>query len=151
MLDRTNYYRGQHDAAPLEWNRTLAKAAGAWAERCEFDHQNQTGQGENLYAMWGGEDLASSYIARQAVESWYDEIQNYDYLQPETLGDAGHFTQLVWDSTRSIGCNITNCPGNMKLVVCRYFPAGNVEGEASSNVLYPLDSADVNEPWPDRK
>lgn len=151
MLDRTNYYREQHDADPLTWNRTLAKAAGKWAARCEFEHANRTDQGENLYAMFDGEDLAKSYILRQAVENWYDEVQNYDYLQPENVGEAGHFTQLVWAGTKSVGCNITECPGGMDLVVCRYFPPGNVEGLAGVNVLYPVDPGNVGEAWPARR
>jgi hypothetical protein len=39
---------------------------------------------------------------------------------------TGHFTQLVWKQTRSLGCGWTKCSkGNH--VVCKYSPAGNFD------------------------
>lgn len=151
MLVRTNYYREQHDAPDLVWNRTLAKAAGMWASNCVFEHDNTTDQGENLYELSGGasDTLAASYVLRQAVDSWYGEVQDYDYLQPENTSAAAHFTQLVWEATQSVGCNITDCPDS-RLVVCRYWPPGNVDGEAAVNVFYPVDPGNKDEAWPAR-
>jgi hypothetical protein len=50
-----------------------------------------------------------------AVNMWYAEHASYNYSMPALAPDTGHFTQLVWRSTREIG-------------------AGNVAGAFMSNV-----------------
>lgn len=51
---------------------------------------------------------------------------------------TGHFSQLVWKSTTSVGCGRSACDGRGGvpgwLVVCEYWPAGNVEGEFGEEV-----------------
>ncbi|RXY91726.1 CAP domain-containing protein, partial [Klebsiella pneumoniae] len=43
--------------------------------------------------------------------------------------DAGHYSQIVWRETREVGCAIETGNG-MDVLVCRYFPAGNVIGQS---------------------
>jgi len=47
---------------------------------------------------------------------------------------TGHFTQLAWVATTSIGCGVTQC-GGLELWVCNYDPPGNVETQYRENVL----------------
>jgi hypothetical protein len=49
---------------------------------------------------------------------------------------TGHFTQLVWKSTRQVGCSRHECDGDVKgwLLVCEYAPSGNVIGAFERNV-----------------
>jgi hypothetical protein len=42
--------------------------------------------------------------------------------------DVGHYTQLIWPTTREVGCAVAKGQGN-DVLVCRYAPAGNVYGE----------------------
>lgn len=62
----------------------------------------------------------------------------------------GHYTQIVWASTTSVGCAVQYCeagtldseyPGYFS--VCNYWPAGNVETEYAVNVLAPLGHANI--------
>jgi len=133
-------YRERHGVPPLVWNKTLANNAQEWADKCVFDHENQSDVGENLYAAWGVSDLSPSYIVKEAVDSWYEEaVKNYDFANPEITSDTGHFTQLVWKKTRSQGCAISSCEnGGMDLVVCRYWPPGNDVGALDKNVPKPI-------------
>lgn len=48
--------------------------------------------------------------------------------------DVGHFTQLVWKNTTTVGCGAANCDGIGWLLVCEYNPAGNVIGQFGGNV-----------------
>jgi hypothetical protein len=41
---------------------------------------------------------------------------------------VGHYTQLIWPTTREVGCAVAKGQGN-DVLVCRYAPAGNVLGE----------------------
>lgn len=58
----------------------------------------------------------------------------YNLKKPGFDEETGHFTQLVWANTTSVGCGRTACEGDDddddKLrgvyVVCEYWPKGNV-------------------------
>ena len=41
--------------------------------------------------------------------------------------EIGHYTQLIWPATREVGCAVAK-DSNYDVLVCRYWPAGNVIG-----------------------
>lgn len=76
------------------------------------------------------------------VQTWYDEIGGYNFSAPSITDATGHATQLLWASSRSVGCASAWCvplagfdlaPAG-GFLVCRYTPGGNEEGEEVSNV-----------------
>ncbi len=73
-----------------------------------------------------------------AVDAWGDEGRHYDYKKAGFRESTGHFTQLVWKGTVSVGCGREDCAGRGGvggwLVVCEYWPRGNVEGEFREEV-----------------
>lgn len=38
MLKATNFYRGEHNASALTWNKTSAEYALKWSKGCDFEH-----------------------------------------------------------------------------------------------------------------
>jgi len=47
----------------------------------------------------------------------------------ETRGKmVGHYTQMVWSSTREVGAGVAHCPSGAIIVVASYHPAGNMVG-----------------------
>ncbi len=38
VINSTNTFRAQHNASPLEWNRSLAEYARRWAQTCKWEH-----------------------------------------------------------------------------------------------------------------
>jgi hypothetical protein len=40
--------------------------------------------------------------------------------------DVGHYSQIVWRATKQVGCGMGN-----GIVVCRYTPHGNFEGQTA--------------------
>ena len=60
----------------------------------------------------------------------------YDFTSNTPSGETGHFTQVVWKSTKHVGCGIASCGGN-DLLVCQYSPAGNYDGQYLDNVPAP--------------
>jgi pathogenesis-related protein 1 len=131
VLDAHNAYRAKHCVPALTWSTGLAASAQQWANRCRFDHDDQSPHGENLF--WGP---AGAFSPRSAVTAWYEEIREYDFIKPELDDKAGHFTQVVWRSTKQLGCGIAACRGS-HFWVCRYSPPGNVGGEYARNVPKP--------------
>ena len=127
LLARHNGFRAQHCAPDLVWNDELAASAQQWADGCVFEHdQNQT-SGENL--------AGGSGVTLDPAAMWYGEIANYNFDTPGFSLTTGHFTQVVWRASTELGCGLAACPGMDEFYVCRYAPAGNVEGAFEQNVL----------------
>ncbi|KAF2645843.1 PR-1-like protein [Massarina eburnea CBS 473.64] len=131
VLNVTNTYRKQHNATSLKWNDTLAGVAEKWSERCVFEHSGGP----------TGENLSSGYAnASASIVVWGNERTIYDFKKGEFSKATGHFTQLVWKSTTSVGCGRTECNGKSGkkapgwFVVCEYYPHGNVIGSFIQNV-----------------
>lgn len=74
--------------------------------------------------------------------------------RPGFSSGTGHFTQVVWKSSRQVACAIADCRGGTifqqpsKYVVCRYSPPGNFAGRykyviSSSNNYFVFNHCDA--------
>lgn len=69
------------------------------------------------------------------MNGWYDsEEPLYDYNNPGFSGQSGHFSAIVWKSTKTVGCAVHDCP-NGKYYSCNYYQPGNYMGQFKENVL----------------
>jgi hypothetical protein len=71
------------------------------------------------------------------VDHWYNEIQNYNFNKPGFQAGTGHFTQLVWKSSKALGMGIAQAADGTWYVVGNYSPPGNISGQFSTQVLKP--------------
>ena len=80
---------------------TLGKILNS--RRCYFANlvQGTAGAGENI--ALGYPDV------RGLVNAWGTERKNYDYSKPGFTSGTGHFTQIVWKGSTTIGCGRTKC------------------------------------------
>jgi len=136
VLDAHNRERAALGLPLLRWNGDLARAAGqrasALARGARFSHMldhSRTGPGENLWAGTRG------YYAPQAmVQRWADEKRNFrpgvfpDNSRTGNVADVGHYTQMVWRTTRDIGC-ARAASASEDILVCFYTQPGNFLGE----------------------
>ena len=134
-LSEHNAARADVGLGPLRWNHALMRDARVWAEnlaeRRTFQHDPsllQRGQGENLWrgdrdrhAPWEMIDLfvAEKRIFRPGVFP--------DVSSTGRWSDVGHYTQIIWPETQEVGC-ATAINARHEVLVCRYWPAGNVMG-----------------------
>ena len=140
LLNAHNAKRALHCVPKLQWDNTLADAALAWAKKCTNTHESQDGSPVNANPAQWGENLMTFRPAGQTSDatalqnSWYCEIQWYDFNNPKWAGGKkngcdppvnGHFTQLVWKSTQRVGCAKTQCSFG-DYWVCKYAPPGNM-------------------------
>ncbi|XP_078598515.1 uncharacterized protein LOC144874353 isoform X2 [Branchiostoma floridae x Branchiostoma japonicum] len=127
-----NEKRSHHGAADLTWCPKCADFAQQMVQTLQDSNSPlihsssesrrwQVGgrmvpHGENLMYYFPKVDC------RISVESWYKEKDLYKPRQPLALNieSAGHFTQMVWKDTTSVGCAKTE-----KYLACIYEPAGN--------------------------
>ena len=123
-LSTHNALRARHGVPALSWSGKLAGVAQDYANKCVFEHNN-TGYGENLAQ-------ASSPNVSGMISDWYSEISAYDFASGTGNG-TGHFTQVVWKSTKQVGCGMAQCSDGA-ILVCNYSPAGNLDGAYVENV-----------------
>lgn len=123
-----NEWRAKVNVPPLVWDEGLAKTALKWAkqlknEGCAFKHSQAQGLGENLFMGTTG-----FYGPKEVVDAWGNEIEEYNYEDNSCSGVCGHYTQVVWKTTKKVGCAKIECDGN-DIWVCNYDPPGNWVGQ----------------------
>lgn len=130
-----NAERIEFGTPALEWSDKLARDAEDWADelvrRGYLQHaplSNRRDQGENLWIGTRG------YLdPEQMIEGFILEKQYFKagvFPQVSTTGrwsDVGHYTQIVWPTTRAVGCAVKSSH-DFDILVCRYWPAGNMIG-----------------------
>jgi pathogenesis-related protein 1 len=144
MVAAHNRWRKTVGAPPLTYSAELAKSAQAWANhlkqsnQCKMQHSKPDGNyGENLYwasaIEWSnGRREQQTITPQQVVDSWGNERADYNYKTNTcTKGKmCGHYTQVVWKSTTTVGCAMAVCKDSREQVwVCRYQPPGNWVGQ----------------------
>ena len=89
-----------------------------------FEHSGDPHLGENLYWSWSS-DPAWRCGGEEPVTSWYEECRGYSYeVEPRDPG-TGHFTQLVWSSSRHLGVGVSQSDNTGRFyVVMKYDPPG---------------------------
>lgn len=127
----------------LSYSPALAKSAQAWVNklkstnRCNMLHSKPNGKyGENLYwasakAWSDGSKGLQQVTPGMVVDSWGSEIADYDYADNSCVVGkmCGHYTQMVWRNTRTVGCAMAVCGDSKEQVwACQYQPAGNRVG-----------------------
>jgi Cysteine-rich secretory protein family len=130
-----NRERAAVGVPPLVWSDKLAADAKTWAEHLaatgKFEHSTCCG----AFRAYG-ENLAGFYSDRPMTEAqagWISEKKDYHGgpFQPMAAnGSPGHYTQMVWRTTKEVGCGTGSGGGHpFSILVCRYSPPGNIFGQ----------------------
>lgn len=147
VMGAHNEERQRWHVPPLVWDQRLADDALAHARQLarmgQLKHASMAGrvrpQGENL---WMGTRGAFSY--HQMLNGFLEERTDYvagavpHISRTGNWSDTGHYSQIIWRTTTSVGCAVASSP-DFDFLVCRYDPAGNVWGKRA-------DDADRNAP-----
>ncbi|HEY2033867.1 MAG TPA: CAP domain-containing protein [Rhizomicrobium sp.] len=135
ILAAHNSERAALNIPPLRWDEGLAANAAVWAKHLAdtgtFEHADATTRSEEGENLWEG--TAGGYSLEQMVAMWAAEKR---YFSAGTFKGSvvdghpiGHYTQMIWRNTTSIGCALATARGT-DVLVCRYSPMGNFLGEA---------------------
>ncbi|KAK0061216.1 pathogenesis-related protein 1 [Biomphalaria pfeifferi] len=132
-----NAFLNAHNAARkavgvpnLKWNSSLSVSAGNYGSQCEWGHSDGA-YGENLYS---GSPINKNHaaLATSAVTRWVSEKAVEDppaWKCFTTKPTCGHYSQVVWSRTTTVGCAIIHCPDLDNYVLCQYWPPGNYRGQ----------------------
>ena len=151
---RHNDHRRNHTGTPdVTWDADLASTAQDVANMCNWTHVTTVGGG-NYGQNYGASPTGSTI--EDAIEMWYSETSlflssYYGQLSPANRGctvsadgssscpEYGHFTQMIWKGSTTIGCAIADCSAGYVggddgeaptgsedpvFQVCNYSPAG---------------------------
>uniref|UniRef100_A0A8C5TGA3 GLI pathogenesis related 2 n=1 Tax=Malurus cyaneus samueli TaxID=2593467 RepID=A0A8C5TGA3_9PASS len=114
VLKAHNDYRKKHGVPPLKLCKKLNRGAQQYAE-----------------------ELATTRVLKHSSESANGKCG--ENLAWASYDQSGHFTAMVWKSTKKMGVGKASASDGSTFVVARYDPAGNVvnPGYYQENVLPP--------------
>ncbi|KAI8556494.1 hypothetical protein RHMOL_Rhmol05G0257300 [Rhododendron molle] len=147
-LDAHNNIRRKKGVPPLQWDEKLAQYAQHWADQsvneCNPHHHSGGPYGENN--LWEQYDERTP---TQVTQVWIDEEVNYDHVKMACKCQTemskcmcGHYTQLVWSTTKAVGCGNVTCNNELGvLIVCSYNPPGNYQDENPFQNAHSLPSS----------
>ena len=134
-----NAVRAGAGTPALNWDAGLAAGAQAYAQQLAaagaFQHSDRRarpGIGENL---WMG--TSGAFSPEQMVGNWASEKQWFrpgifpNVSRTGNWEQIGHYSQIIWRTTTRVGCGLAEGRGR-DVLVCRYSPAGNVDGRPVS-------------------
>ncbi|MBX7502712.1 SCP-like extracellular [Qipengyuania sp. YG27] len=136
ILRAHNDERQRLSLKPLKWNVHLEREAREWAQHLSskgmLQHADQRGRNQTGENLWMG--TAGHWPVENMVGMFIDEKKHYrharfpDISKTGNWADVGHYSQIVWRDTQEVGCAVATARGN-DVLVCRYWPAGNVWGQ----------------------
>lgn len=133
-----NNLRKIHQAPPLIYDTEISKFSTEWAKtllnNAKFEHSTNKNYGENIAIVYSKKDYPAFV---KATDLFYNEYKLYNYSDPKFSYETGHFTQLVWISSKRVGIGMVS-NNTFKVLVVNFYPFGNVAGEFSKNVLEPI-------------
>ncbi|MCJ1363956.1 hypothetical protein MMC16_003065 [Acarospora aff. strigata] len=159
-----NIHRANHSADALTWDENLASYAQQAAASCKYAHNTDIGgveYGQNIAAGPDQQHIGGVITGRL----YNSEMELFKDLYGQSTPDMsnwhawGHFSQIVWKTTKSVGCYTQFCPGGLTgggltgvgdgtpdyFTVCNYSPPGNYAGDYTK-VGRPLGHAYVDAP-----
>ena len=143
LVTQHNTLRSKHRAGALTKLAAIATMAKKTTDQCAKlgklqhtkDYYQSQPVGQNLYLS------SRAPSAADVLQGWYyEEEPHYNYATGKSKDGevTGHFTQVVWKSSKQIGCAYTvgkwSSYPNSYYVCCNYFPAGNYANKYVANV-----------------
>jgi len=138
----------------LAWDPLLASVAQSYANACNVGVHNAGRHSQ--YAALGGSGAVGENIAwgtagffslEHLAQLWADEkaLWSYGPVTNANISGVGHYTQMIWANTTSVGCGAATC-GGTEFLVCNYAPAGNYLNQAPYLVGSGTNAACGNQP-----
>nr|XP_046220156.1 peptidase inhibitor 16-like [Oncorhynchus gorbuscha] len=140
LMELHNSYRGQVVPSAtymrkVKWDEKLKILAEGYAVKCMWEPNPDLellNTGENLFVSNEPLDL------NMTMEKWFLEHLDYDYNNNSCQEDrmCGHYTQMVWADSHSVGCAAHRCDTieglsfeKVNFLVCNYYPTGKFKDE----------------------
>ncbi|KAJ3281950.1 hypothetical protein HK104_011175 [Borealophlyctis nickersoniae] len=120
----------------LTWSQTLSNGACYCSQlNANRDSLDHCGAGENLWKT-SDQSISDYEAVKQTLFSWVQEEIGYYHPKSAISGSDpnfhkyGHYTQVVWDDTRRVGCCVRSGKFG-SVVTCHYDPDGNFNHQSA--------------------
>jgi pathogenesis-related protein 1 len=128
VLLQHNTYRKELNIAPLQFSQECADFAQQWAEKLAkrnrgLVHSTKNKFGENIY--WNSAPSNET----EMVEAWATEKHFFSTRKRKSNSKNGHYTQMIWETTKFVGTGMAISKDGSEYWVCTYYPPGNWAGE----------------------
>ena len=145
LLNEHNKYRKMHGVPNLVLDNKLINFATAYAESLAKNandnylipsglyYEGDEKLGENLFQC--NKRTCKMENFTQPLDVWYKEKQYYNFNTNRGEKGTSNFTQMIWKSTKKLGCGVGQKTENSYKVVCYYLPKGNIADKYDINVL----------------
>ncbi|XP_058959077.2 uncharacterized protein [Pocillopora verrucosa] len=147
-----NVFRNLHQASDVSDSQELNQLASEWAENLAASGEEKIDP-DSEFGQLVCSHQAEADIAKACAVKWYSAIRFFDWADPKLTVKTSPFTQLVWQSTTSIGVGIAKAKGNSKRenVPGKYYIAvflspAQSDDKVKENVL---PAAGISTPSPD--
>ena len=132
LLDYHNALRFAEGSPPLEWSGTLADHAAQWAQVLASTGVAQhaprasrpANQRENISVSPHGVSSPMTLARRWGAEKKLFRPGVFPNVCASDWSACAHFTQMVWSTTKEVGCAFVEGQ-RFDALVCRYSPPGN--------------------------
>ena len=163
IIKKHNELRALEGSSNMEmmiWNESLAVAAKEWVKQCKWGHGFPPLQG-TTFAEYGQNihmTKPRDLTLEDKIQEWYDAKSHYHYDKTKCAEgkQCFHYTQLVWATSRQVGCASHTCPivenkcySNVayEYFVCNYLPPGNFEGQKPFKKKPPCSQCESGAGW----
>ena len=143
LLKEHNKYRLLHNSRALLLENKIIKDATVYAEslvkNSEFIgssgiyYKGDEKYGENIFQC--NNKKCKSQDFSLAVTTWYSESSSYNFDSNIGIKGTYNFTQMIWKSTKKMGCGIGQRNDENYIIVCFYYPRGNIDEQYLNNVF----------------
>lgn len=138
-LNYLNKYRIIHCVPQLIYDKNIETVATEHAkyiiESGKFEHSSNS-FGENIAYTYDVNDEFKAFVV--STDLMYEEKKLYNYSKPGFSFYTGHFTQMVWKSSKYVGIG-TFKNDTIIAIVVNYYPPGNVYNDFIENVTPSLE------------
>uniref|UniRef100_A0A0N5BHQ3 SCP domain-containing protein n=1 Tax=Strongyloides papillosus TaxID=174720 RepID=A0A0N5BHQ3_STREA len=133
LISDINDLRRKHHAPNLTLNNTLANQAQRIAD---IPRLINGGIDEKSVGFTFG--VAPPEDEFNLISYWTRGAERIDYENLDEATVPRDFAQLVWVSSKEIGCGISVTDSNRVITfICFFYPKGNIPGQYRENVLRP--------------
>uniref|UniRef100_A0A0K0FJ90 SCP domain-containing protein n=1 Tax=Strongyloides venezuelensis TaxID=75913 RepID=A0A0K0FJ90_STRVS len=136
-----NTIRKKYQAKKLTHDKRLASIAqnfvDKYAEKNVKESKYKLEKNESVGALIYRNKFNQAYVP---FSLWTLGAPFIDFKNPERFPAGGDFTQLIWRSTKKIGCGISYKAKTKEVItLCLLSPKGNIEGKFKENIREPKD------------
>lgn len=109
IVRQVNSARHMYDAPDLTWNVTLAALAETEAVACGEGAGNGVASAFATDVCEGMAPDRADVLWQRCIGGWFAESLHFDFSKPDITSDTANFINLVWNTTRQLGCGDGVC------------------------------------------